>query len=144
MFAKANLRHFSLDMLYRSRTHYTLVDSKQNRCIYFLVAKQPYELAVKLSEVWIRILFNNIDCISNDLLIDGEYGMSDRKENRELFLDSYVQFVKSFYFYVCKLLKANTFVYMYEKFEPNVHYCASTLEIVNKSYVDYCTRKCNK
>ena len=75
--------------------------------MYFLVAKQPCELAVKLSEVWIRILINNIDWISNDLLIDGEYGMSKRKENRTLFLDSCLHFVKSFYFDVCKLLKAN-------------------------------------
>ena len=47
--------------------------------MYFLAAKQPCALAVKLPEVWIRILINNIDCISNDLLIDCEYGMSDRK-----------------------------------------------------------------
>ena len=83
--------------------------------MYFLVAKQPSELAVKLSEVWIRILIN----------------------------DS-VQFVKSFSFDSCKLLKANAFVYMYEKFESNVHYCANTLKIVNKHYLDYCKRKYNK
>ena len=42
--------------------------------------KQPCELAVKLSKVGIRILINDILSISNDLLIDGEYGMSNRKE----------------------------------------------------------------
>ena len=68
--------------------------------------------------------------ISNDLLIDGEYGLSSRNENRALFVDSCVQFLKSLYFDVCKLLKANAFVYIYEKFEPNVHYCANTLKTV--------------
>ena len=30
---------------------------------------------------------------------------------------------------------------MLDKFEPNVHYCANNLKIVNKSYLDYCSRK---
>ena len=67
-----------------------LVDSNQNRCMYFLVAKQPCELAVKLSELWIRILINDSMSISNDFLINGEYGLSSRKANRALFLDSCV------------------------------------------------------
>ena len=44
--------------------------------MYFLVAKQPCELAVKLSKIWIRILINKIVSISNDFLINGEYGLS--------------------------------------------------------------------
>ena len=120
LFSKVNLRYFRLDLLYHSGTHYTLADSNQNRCMYFLVAKEPCELAVKLSEVWIRILVNNIVSISNDFLINGEYGLSRRKEKRVLFLDSCVQFLKSFYSVACKLVKANAFVFMYEKIEPNV------------------------
>ena len=57
--------------------------------MYFLVAKQPRGLAVKLSEVWVRILISDIASISNDLLVHGEYGVSSRKENRALFLDSF-------------------------------------------------------
>ena len=38
-FTKADLRHFSLDVLYHSEIHYTLVVSKQSSCMYFLVAK---------------------------------------------------------------------------------------------------------
>ena len=90
-FANANLRHFSLDLLYHSGTHYTLVDSDQNRCMYFLVAKQPCELAVKLLEVCITILINDIVSSSNDfcpVLINGKYGLSSGKEKRALFLDS--------------------------------------------------------
>ena len=108
--------------------------------MYFLVAKQTCELAVKLSEVWMRILFNEIISISNDLLIDGAYGLSRRKENRVLFLDSCIQFVKSFYFDEYKLLNADAFIFIYQKFKPNVHYCANTLKIVNKLYFDYCSR----
>ena len=133
--------NFSLDVLYHSGSHYMLVDSKQNKCISFLVAKEPCELAVKLAEVWVIILINNIIAsISNDLLIDGEYGMNSRKGNRTWFLDSCVQFVKNFYLDACKMLKANGFVYMYDKFEPNVHYSADMLKIVNKPYLDYCSR----
>ena len=134
LFAKVNLKHFSLDLLYHSRTHYTLVDSNQNRCMYFLVAKQPCELAVKLCEVWIRILINNIVSISNDFLINDEFGLSRRKEKRALFLDSCVQFLKSFYSVACKLLNANAFVFMYEKMKKK-------LKIVSKSYLDYFSRK---
>ena len=98
MFAEANLRYFTLDQFYQSGTHYTLVDSDHNRCMLFLVAKQPCELAVKLSEVWITILINDIASISSDFLINDKYCLSSRKEKRALFLDSWVQFVKCFYF----------------------------------------------
>ena len=134
LFAKVNLKHFSLDLLYHSGTHYTLVDSNQNRCMYFLVAKQPCELAIKLCEVWIRILINNMVSISNDFLINDEFGLSRRKEKRALFLDSCVQFLKSFYSVACKLLNANAFVFMYEKMKKK-------LKIVSKSYLDYFSRK---
>ena len=86
-FAKANLRDFALDLLYQYETYYALVDSNQNRCMYFLVAKQPCELAVKLSEVWIRILINGTVSISNNFLINGENGLSSRKEKRALFYE---------------------------------------------------------
>ena len=56
-------------------------------------------------------------------------------------MDSYVHFVKSFYFDACKLLNANTFVFMYDKFEPNVHCYTNTLKIVKKPRLDYCCRK---
>ena len=104
--------NFTSDLLYCSETYYTLVDSKQNTCLYFLVVKQPCELAVKLPEVWVRISIIDIASISNDLLIDGEYDMSSRKENTDSFLDSCVQFAKNFYFDACKMLKANAFVYI--------------------------------
>ena len=135
LITKANLRHFSLDLLFHCGKRYTLVDSKQNRCLYFLVVKQPCELPVKLSEVWIRILINKILSISDDFLINGEYGLSSRKEKRVLFLDSCMQFVKNFYFDACKLLNADAFIFIYEDFQPN------TLLIVNKPYLDYCSRK---
>ena len=141
LFAEANLRYFTLDLFYQSGTHYTPVDSDHNRCMFFLVAKQPCDLAVKLSEVWIRILINDIASISSDFLINGKYCLSSRKEKRALFLDSWVQFVKCFYFDACKLLYANAFVFVCEKFESSIHDCANTLEIVNKCYLDYCTRK---
>ena len=83
LFTNENLMNFTLDVLYHSGTHYTLVDSKQHRYMYFLVAKQPRELAVKLSKVLVRILINEIVSTFNDPLIHGEYEMSSRKENRE-------------------------------------------------------------
>ena len=88
MFANTEVERLDLDLLYHSETYYTLFDSKQNRCIYFLVPKKLCGLAVNLSEVWLRILINDFVCIYNDLLIDGEYGMSSRKEKRAEFLDS--------------------------------------------------------
>ena len=109
-----------------------------------MVAKHLCELAVKLPEVSMRILFNGMVFISNDFLINVEYGLSSRKEKRALFLDSYVQFVKRFYFDACKLLNANSFVFMHAKYEPNVQYCANTVEIVSKPYLDYCTKKYSK
>ena len=72
LFANTEVRRLDLDILYHSRTHYTLLDSKQNRCIYFLVAKQLCGLAVNLSQVRLTILINDFVSIYNDLLIDGE------------------------------------------------------------------------
>ena len=91
MFAKVNLRHFALDVFYYSGTHCALIYSNQNRCMYFLVVKQPRELAIKLSEVWIRILINDMVFSSNDFLIDSEYGLSGRKGKTALFLHSCVR-----------------------------------------------------
>ena len=81
LFAKTNLKDFTLDLLlHQSETHYTLVDSYRNRFMYFLVAKQPCELAVELSEVWIIILISDIVSVSNHFLINGEYVLRSRKE----------------------------------------------------------------
>ena len=91
LFAKVNLRHFALDVFYYSGIHCALIYSNQNRCMYFLVVKQPRELAVKLSEVWIRILINDRVSISNDFLIDSEYGLNGRKGKTALFLHSCVR-----------------------------------------------------
>ena len=59
---------FNLDVLYSSETHCRLLDSKQDRCMNVLVVKQPCDIIVYLSEVYVRILYNQIVLISNDLL----------------------------------------------------------------------------
>lgn len=46
--------------------------------------------------------------------MSGEYGLSTMREKHNDFLDSDANFIKSFYFDMCKLLRADTFVYMYE------------------------------
>ena len=80
---------FNLDVLYSSETHLKLVDSKQNSCTNFLVANQPCDIIVFLSEVYVRILTYQVVSIFNDLL-----SMSDKKmtkfdsSKRDLFLDS--------------------------------------------------------
>ena len=62
-------------------------------------------MIVFLSEVYLRILTNQIVSISNNLLcLSGEYGLSKRCEKRELFLDSCANFIHTFYFDMCKLL----------------------------------------
>ena len=66
------------------------------------------------------------------------------EKKRLLFLDSCMQFVKGFDFDACKLLNADAFIFINELFEPNVHYCANTLKIVKKPYLDYCSRKYSK
>lgn len=43
-----------------------------------------------------------------------EYGLSTVHEKYNDFLDSGANFIKSFYFDMCNLLRADTFVYMYE------------------------------
>ena len=79
----------------------------------FLFAKQLCELAVKLSELWITILMS----ISNDSLINSKYDLSSKKEKGALFLDNCMQFVKSFYFDGCKLLNADTFIFILKTFK---------------------------
>ena len=82
--------------------------------------------------------------ISNDFLINGEYGLSSWKEKRALFLESCMQFVKSLYYDTCKLWNADAFIFIYENFQPNVRCCANILKIVNQPYLDYCSRKYSK
>ena len=145
LFVKSRRMRFNLDVLYSFETYFQLVDSKQNRCMNFLVVKQPCDIIVSLSEVYVRILTNEIVSISNDLLcMSGEYGLSTICEKRNLFLDSSANFICGLYFDMCKLLRADTFVYMYEKFVPNVDYLVETLKIINKPYLEYCSKKFNK
>ena len=136
---------FNLDVLYSCETHFQLVDSKQNRCINLLVVKQPCGIIVSLAEIYVRILINQIVSNSNDLLrMSGEYGLSTICEKRNLFLDSGANFICGFYFDMCKLLRADDFVYMYEDFVPNVDYSTETFKIVNKPYLEYYSKTFNK
>ena len=100
-----------------------------------MIAKQPCDIIVFLSEVYVRNLTNQIVSISNDLLcMSGEYGLSTRHTKRNLFVDSGINFIVGFYFDMCKLLTAYPFVDMYEKFVPNVNYLTEAFKIINKSY----------
>ena len=76
--------------------------------------------------------------------MQGGYGLSTLRKKRNLFLDNGVNFIKYFYFNMCKLLSATTFVYMFEKFVPNVDYSIETFKIVKKSYLDYFFKKFDK
>ena len=97
---------------YRSR--HALVESKQYRCMYVEAPKHPCDLVIVWSEVWVKILLNEIISVSDNILNSGQYGSSSRKEKRALFLDAGVQLVKKFYFGVCKLLGTDAFVDMYK------------------------------
>ena len=109
--------------------------------MYFLVARHLCELAVVLSEVWVSILLNEIIFIADDILkclvSDCVFGISSKKEKGGLFLMAGAEFVRTFYFSVCRLLRAGAFVDMYRDFVPNVHYSASTLKILNLHYINY-------
>ena len=121
LFVKSRRTRFNLDVLYSFDTYFQLVVSKHNYCMNFLVVTQPCDIIASLSEVYVRILTNQIVSISNDLLLmSGEYGLSTMCEKRNLFLDSSASFICGFYFDMCKLLRADSFVYMYQKFLPNV------------------------
>ena len=54
--------------------------------------------------------------------MQGEYGVSTLCEKRDLFLNNGANFIKSLYFDMCKLLSADAFACIYEKFVPNVDY----------------------
>ena len=119
LFANAEVRRLDLDVLYWSEAHHALVESKQYRCMYVEALKHPCDLVIVWSEVWLRILLNEIISVSDNILNSGQYCNSSRKEKRALFLDVVVQFVKKIYFDVCKLLRADAFVDMYKRFDPN-------------------------
>ena len=65
-------------------------------------------------------------------------------EKRILVLDSCVNFIRCFYFDMCKLLRPCGFFHMYEDFVPNVDYSDETFKIINKPYLEYCTKMFNK
>ena len=109
--------------------------------MYFLVARHLCELAIVLSEVWVTILLNKIIFLADDILkclvSDCLFGISSRKEKGGQFLMAGAEFVRKFYFSVCRLLRAGAFVDMYRDCVANVHYSASTLKIVNLHYISY-------
>ena len=76
--------------------------------------------------------------------MSGEYGLSTMREKCNLFLNSGANFIRGFYFDICKLLRAGTFVYMYENFVLNVDYFAETFKIINKPYSEPSSKKFNK
>ena len=135
---------FNLDILYSSETHSQLVVSEQNCYMNFLVVKQPCDIIIFLSEVYVRILTNQIVSISNDPLhMSGGYGLPTMCEKRNLFLDSGANFIRGFHFDMYKLLRGKTFVYMYENFVSNVDYFAETFKIINKLYLEHWSKKFN-
>ena len=114
-----------------------------------LVAKQPCDIIIFLSEVYVRILTNQIVSVSNDLLcMSGRHtkhvDIHTRHTKHNLFLDKGTNFILCFYFDMCKLLRAYPFVDMYEIFMPSVHYLPETFKIINKSYVEYCSKNFKK
>ena len=77
LFVQSRKTRFNLDVLYSSKPHFELVDSKQNRWINFLAAKNPCDVIIFLSEVYVRILTNQVVSISNDFLrMPGEYDLT--------------------------------------------------------------------
>ena len=83
--------------------------------------------------------------ISNDILhMLGKFGLSTLHEKRSMFLDSSAHFTHCFYFDLCKLLRLCAFLYMHERFMSNVDYSAESFKIINKPYLEYCTKKFNK
>lgn len=82
----------------------------------FFVVKNPTDVVIVLSEVYVRILTNILYSISNDILqMKGEYNvLPTRLEKRDLFLDYSIRFISAFYFdNVCSLLKLALFLHMY-------------------------------
>ena len=72
----------------------------------------------------------------------GEYKGRDSANQRELFLDYCVDFVRTFYFQnICLLLKSTSFLHMYNDFEINYDYFGENFEIINDSYLQYCMKK---
>ena len=132
--------------MYSSEKHFKLVDSKQNRCMNFLVAKHPCNVIAFLSEVYVKILTNQVVSISIDLLrMPGRYDLTNYgSSKRDLFLNSYFNFIRCFYFQMCKLLRPSGFFHMYEHFVSNINYLAETFSIINKSYLEYSAKKFNK
>ena len=58
----------NLDLVYPSKYYFDPVVSKQNRCKHFPVVRHSCELAIVLSEVWVRILLNGIISVVDDIL----------------------------------------------------------------------------
>ena len=68
--------------------HFKLVDSKQNRCMNFVVAKHSCDIIVFLSEFYNRILTNQLVSISYNILdMIGEFNLFILHEKCNLFLN---------------------------------------------------------
>ena len=110
LFVQSRKTRFNLDVLNLTERQFKLVNSKQNCCMSFLVAKHPCDIIFSVSEVCVRILINHVASFSNDLLtMSSDYGSSIMYEKRVLFLDSCANFIRCFSFDLCKLLGPSAF-----------------------------------
>ena len=134
---------FKFDILYSSEKHYELVDSEHNCCMNFLIEKNPADLLVFLSEVYVRILINIFYSVSNDILqMPGRYKGRDVAEQHDLFSDYFVSFICTSYIEnVCPLLKPTCLLHMYKVFEIKYDYSGENLMIFNDSCLQYCVKK---
>ena len=103
--------HLSLTCCIRLRHNLSLLILHIIVAWIFLIVKKPSDFVVVLSEVNVRILFNILYNISNDILkMPREYKVRGSAGRRELFLDYCVSFVRTFYTdNVCPLLKPTVF-----------------------------------
>lgn len=76
----------NLDLVYPSKYYFDPAVLKQNRCKQFPVVRHSCELAIVLSEVWVRILLNEIISVVDDILkchASGTvYDINSRKEKK--------------------------------------------------------------
>ena len=115
LFAQDRKMTLKFDVLDSPEKYYELVDSAHNRCLNFLIVKNPDDLVAFL--VYVRILTNIFYSISNDILqMPGKYNGRDIAEQQDLFLNYSVSFIQTFYFEnICPLLDKYFIQYCVEK-----------------------------
>ena len=121
LFERYSIKQFNLNLSFKSREYFEVVNSEQKRYLEMFVCDSPCMLLLAYCEVFLRILLNFFWSVSDDFK-DGR---------KRFFLDACICFVKELFQRVTPLMNSSFFETMFLICSPDVNYSTRYIRIIN-------------